>query len=119
MGTRTCGHITASSSPAIGEAGRTGDWRVQHPEFDYAICTPAKSGTPSCFRCWTFCPDGGITKTVPPAVITSFNKVTAQGAFLLYGALTGVVIFLWSLAALALSRMFRTGGKSAAGGPTK
>jgi hypothetical protein len=62
---------------------------------------------------------GLFVKTVPPAVITSFNKVTAQGAFLLYGALTGVVIFLWSLAALALSRMFRTGGKAAAGGPAK
>ena len=74
MGTRDCGHITASSSPARGEAGRTGDWRVQHPVFDYSKCTPAKSKTPSCFRCWTYCPDGVISKTIPPDVDLEYCK---------------------------------------------
>jgi hypothetical protein len=46
-------------------------------------------------------------QTVPPAVLTSFNQATARAAFLGYGLATGAVIFLWSLAVLALARLFR------------
>ena len=46
-------------------------------------------------------------QTVPPAVLTSFNQATAHAAFLGYGLLTGAVIFLWSLAVLALAKLFR------------
>ncbi len=74
MGTRKCGHITASSTPAKGEAGRTGDWRVTHPEIDYLVCIPAKSKRPSCFICWTLCPDNVISKTVPPVIDLEYCK---------------------------------------------
>jgi len=74
MGTRDCKHITASSSPSIGEAGRTGDWRVKHPEINNDICTPAKTGKPSCFICWSFCPDAVMTKTVPLTIDLEYCK---------------------------------------------
>lgn len=45
--------------------------------------------------------------TVPPAVLTSFNKGTAHAAFLLYGVGTGFVIFLWGIVSILGSRFFR------------
>ena len=45
--------------------------------------------------------------TVPPAVLTSFNKGTAHAAFLLYGVGVGFVIFLWGIASVAGARLFR------------
>jgi len=52
---------------------------------------------------WFF---GLFEKTVPPAVITSFNKGAAHGAFFFYGLGLGVLIFAWALAVLALARFF-------------
>ena len=69
-----CGHITASSSPSKGEAGRTGDWRAKYPEIDYDKCTPAKSRRHACFICWSYCPDAVISKTVPPVIDLEYCK---------------------------------------------
>jgi len=74
MKTRDCGHITASSSPAKGEGGRTGDWKVKYPEIDYTKCTPAKSNRRACFTCWLLCPEAVITKTVPPVIDLEYCK---------------------------------------------
>ena len=74
MGTKSCNQITAMSSPSIGEAGRTGDWRVAHPVINYELCTPAKINRPACFLCWTFCPDAVISKTVPPKIDLEYCK---------------------------------------------
>ena len=52
---------------------------------------------------WFF---GLFDKTVPPAVITSFNRSAAHGFFITYGLCFGVVIFAWTLLAVALSRFF-------------
>lgn len=49
---------------------------------------------------------GLFDKTVPPAVITSFNRSTAHGFFITYGLGLGVVIFAWTLLAVALARFF-------------
>ena len=46
-------------------------------------------------------------RTVPPAVLTSFNKGTAHLAFIGYGLAAGFVIFIWSWVAILLSRAFR------------
>lgn len=46
-------------------------------------------------------------KTVPPAVITSFNRTTAHAAFLFDGVLLGVAVFAWVMAVLGLARFFR------------
>jgi hypothetical protein len=45
--------------------------------------------------------------TVPPAVLTNFNKGTAHAAFLVYGLGTGLIVFLWGVAAITGSKMFR------------
>jgi len=50
---------------------------------------------------------GLFVKTVPPAVLTSFNKGTAHAAFIVYGLGAGVFIFVWSAAAIALSGAFK------------
>ena len=55
---------------------------------------------------------GLFTKTVPPALLTSFNKAAAHGAFLFYGAGAGVVMFLWGLLAVAGAKMFSRPEKS-------
>jgi hypothetical protein len=51
--------------------------------------------------------------TVPPAVLTSFNKSTAHAAFLAYGLLAGLIVFLWGLVAIAGSKIFRGKSKQA------
>ena len=74
MGTRDCGHICDESSPGIGEAGRTGEWRSAFPAIDPGKCTPARQNRPACFLCWLYCPDAVISKTVPPGVNLEYCK---------------------------------------------
>jgi pyruvate ferredoxin oxidoreductase delta subunit len=74
MATSACTDITASSTPSRGEAGRTGDWRVSYPVIDNTKCTPAKTGKPSCFACWAYCPDAVISKTVPLTIDLEYCK---------------------------------------------
>jgi hypothetical protein len=50
---------------------------------------------------------GLFTQTVPPAVLTSFNKGTAHAAFITYGLGVGVVICVMSVVTVAGSRLFR------------
>ena len=45
-------------------------------------------------------------RTVPPAVITDFNRATAHGFFITYGLILGVVIFAWTVLAVVLARYF-------------
>ncbi len=52
---------------------------------------------------WFF---GLFNKTVPPAVITAFNRGAAHGAFIGYGIGLGVMIFAWTLLAVVLARFF-------------
>lgn len=48
---------------------------------------------------------GLFEKTVPPAVITSFNKGAAYFAFLGYGFLLGFVVYLWTMLAMGIARV--------------
>lgn len=50
---------------------------------------------------------GLFNQTVPPAVLTGFNKATAHAAFITYGLGAGVVLFLVSLGAVAAARFFK------------
>ena len=74
MGTSDCGHICGESSPGVGEAGRTGEWRTSRPVVDNRKCTPARKGVPMCFLCWLYCPEAVITRTVPPRVDMEYCK---------------------------------------------
>lgn len=74
MGTRNCKHICAESSPGIGEAGRTGEWRNSFPTIDHEKCTPSKRNKPACFLCWLYCPEAVINKTVPIQINLEYCK---------------------------------------------
>lgn len=74
MGTRECGHISNVSSPSIGEAGRTGDWREATPVIDHARCIPSKRNKPSCFLCWLYCPEAAVKRTIPVEIDLDYCK---------------------------------------------
>ncbi|HIE17662.1 MAG TPA: pyruvate ferredoxin oxidoreductase [Dehalococcoidia bacterium] len=74
MGTRDCHHICDESSPAIGEAGKTGEWRNLMPVIHHNKCIPAKQKKPACFLCWLFCPDAVISKTIPVRINLEYCK---------------------------------------------
>ena len=74
MGTRDCRHICDESSPAIGEAGKTGDWRDAFPLVDEGKCIPAKQSKPACFLCWLYCPEAVVSRTVPIKIDMEYCK---------------------------------------------
>ncbi|MFW9971736.1 MAG: 4Fe-4S binding protein [Candidatus Odinarchaeota archaeon] len=54
--------------PVIGEAGETGTWSSKKPKIDLNKCIPVKSGKPSCFNCWLYCPEAVVKRTIPPEI---------------------------------------------------
>jgi len=74
MQTRNCGHLCGESSPAIGEAGKTGEWRTETPSIDHNKCIPSKRSKASCFICWLYCPEGVIKKSVPVEINLEYCK---------------------------------------------
>lgn len=62
------------SRPAIGEAGRTGEWRNKRPVMDPALCLAAKAGRVTCQLCWVYCPDACITQGAGPAIDLTYCK---------------------------------------------
>ncbi len=66
--------FTSTSEPGPGDGGRTGSWRVARPVIDHDKCIPAKTGKESCFTCWLFCPDGVISRTIPPEIDYEYCK---------------------------------------------
>jgi pyruvate ferredoxin oxidoreductase delta subunit len=74
MGTRDCQHICDESSPAIGEAGKTGEWRIFMPVINHSKCIPSRQNKPSCFICWMYCPEAVIQKTIPIKIDMDYCK---------------------------------------------
>ena len=74
METRDCKHIIDESSPGIGEAGKTGEWRNAHPVIDERKCTPVRQNKPACFLCWLYCPESVISKTIPVRIDLEYCK---------------------------------------------
>jgi len=74
MGTRDCEHICDESSPGIGEAGRTGEWRTHLPVIDEKKCTASKLNKPTCFLCWLYCPEAVMAKAIPPTIDLEYCK---------------------------------------------
>ncbi len=62
------------SEPGPGDAGKTGSWRVLRPIIDVTVCIPAKTNKMACFNCWLYCPDGVITRTIPPTINYDYCK---------------------------------------------
>ena len=46
-------------------------------------------------------------QAMPPAAVSAFNQGTTHAAYLVYGALAGLVIFAWALLAVLMSPLFR------------
>ena len=74
MGTRDCKHVSSVSTPTVGEAGRTGDWRTVRPHFDPTKCLAVKAARPVCMQCWAYCPEGCFEKEVASAINLEYCK---------------------------------------------
>jgi len=62
------------SRPAVGEAGRTGEWRNSRPVVDPAKCLAVKQGKVTCQICWAYCPDGCVAQGVGPVIDLTYCK---------------------------------------------
>lgn len=62
------------SESGPGDGGRTGSWRVNRPVINLLACIPAKSGKMACFTCYLYCPDGVITRAIPPVIDYTYCK---------------------------------------------
>ncbi len=67
-------NICAICGPAVGEAGRTGDWRDLRPVIDHLRCVPSVKKKPSCFLCWLYCPEGVVTTSIPVEIDMEYCK---------------------------------------------
>jgi pyruvate ferredoxin oxidoreductase delta subunit len=47
---------------------------VARPVIDLSRCIPVKTNKRACFTCWLFCPDGVVSKTIPPKVDYEYCK---------------------------------------------
>jgi pyruvate ferredoxin oxidoreductase delta subunit len=74
MDRRDYGPRISYSEPGPGDGGRTGSWRVLRPVIDPNICIPARRNVKACFVCWLYCPDGVISKSIPPAIDYRYCK---------------------------------------------
>ena len=45
-------NISAMCTVAVGEAGKTGDWRSVRPVIDRKKCIPSLKNKSACFLCW-------------------------------------------------------------------
>jgi pyruvate ferredoxin oxidoreductase delta subunit len=65
---------TSHSKPGPGDAGKTGSWRIERPVLDPKTCIPAKRNAPACYMCWLYCPDGVISRGIPPEIDYDYCK---------------------------------------------
>jgi len=66
--------IMASSLPAAGEAGITGEWRTECPKISNEKCIAAKKNKLICQVCYIFCPEAVISKGTPPKIDLTYCK---------------------------------------------
>ena len=66
--------LASVQKPVIGEAGKTGTWSILKPIINLEKCIPVKSGKPSCYNCWLYCPEAVITRTIPPQIDLNYCK---------------------------------------------
>ena len=55
------------TDPGNASARKTGDWRSDRPILDKEKCI-------KCAFCWLYCPDGVITRTIPPRIDMTYCK---------------------------------------------
>ncbi|MCX7982860.1 MAG: 4Fe-4S binding protein [Syntrophales bacterium] len=67
-------NISAMCTLAVGEAGRTGDWRSFRPVIDHGKCIPSQKGRSACFLCWLYCPEGVVRAEIPITIDMEYCK---------------------------------------------
>jgi pyruvate ferredoxin oxidoreductase delta subunit len=67
-------NISAMCKPAVGEAGRTGDWRDLRPIIDHSKCTPFVKKKAACYLCWLYCPEGIVKAGIPVEIDLEYCK---------------------------------------------
>ena len=67
-------NISAMCKPAVGEAGKTGDWRDLTPVIDHAKCIASVKNRPACYLCWLYCPDGIVSAGIPVKIDLDYCK---------------------------------------------
>jgi len=65
-------NIAAMCTVAIGEAGKTGDWRSVRPVIDQKKCIPSVKNK-SAF-CWLYCPEGVVKTGIPVSIDMDYCK---------------------------------------------
>jgi len=60
--------ISSVSRPIEGEGGRTGTWRTERPILDESKCAAVKKNDLVCMLCWLYCPEGTVSRTIPPKI---------------------------------------------------
>ena len=66
--------LTSASTSGVGDAGRTGSWRVERPVINLERCSPAKTGKHVCHFCWLYCPDNVVSKDIEPKIDLEYCK---------------------------------------------
>ncbi|MCK9195695.1 MAG: 4Fe-4S binding protein [Syntrophales bacterium] len=74
MTTKKDDSISAMCTVAIGEAGKTGDWRSLGPVINHAKCIPSVKKKSACFLCWLYCPEGVVKATIPVEIDLDYCK---------------------------------------------
>lgn len=65
---------SAISYPAIGEGGKTGEWRTLRPVIQRESCAAYRRKRTICQICWVFCPEGVIKRGTPPEIDYDYCK---------------------------------------------
>ncbi|MHA1728219.1 MAG: 4Fe-4S binding protein [Promethearchaeota archaeon] len=66
--------LACVQKPVIGEAGNTGTWRSMKPVIDPKKCIMVKKGKHNCHLCWLYCPEGVISRDIPPKIDYKYCK---------------------------------------------
>lgn len=66
--------LASTQRPVVGEAGMTGSWRTLRPVINLEKCTVAKQGAHVCHQCWLYCPEGVISRGIPPVIDYDYCK---------------------------------------------
>jgi len=66
--------LASVQKPVVGEAGKTGSWSRFKPKIDLDKCSVVKMNKDVCHFCWIFCPDGVISRTIPPKINYEYCK---------------------------------------------
>jgi pyruvate ferredoxin oxidoreductase delta subunit len=66
--------LSCVQKPVIGEAGKTGTWRTMRPILNPENCIMVKRNKHNCHLCWLYCPEGTVSREIPPKINITYCK---------------------------------------------